>query len=155
MSNLQSRSNIRPRVAVEFFCLLVGSVIVYLVSARLDLAEDLIELSIRYEHWELDEILSVLIYTIAALAIIAVLRWRDAVAAVKREHQLNLELQQALGEIKELEGILPICSFCKRIRDDEGNWQQMETYIRDRSSADFSHGICDECMKKHYPDHVD
>jgi len=120
-----------------------------------DLAEDLIELSFRYEHLELDELLSVLLYTIAVTAVIAVLRWRDAVAAVRREHQLNLELQHALGEIKELEGILPVCSFCKRIRDDDGNWQQMETYIRDRSSADFSHGICDECMKKHYPDHVD
>ena len=155
MSNLQSRSNIRPRVAVELTCLIAGAVIVYLISSRFDLAEDLIELSFRYEHLELDELLSVLLYAIAVTAVIAVLRWRDAVAAVRREHQLNLELQQALGEIKELEGILPVCSFCKRIRDDDGNWQQMETYIRDRSSADFSHGICDECMKKHYPDHVD
>jgi len=154
MSKVPCSSTTRPRVVIEFACLLVGAAIVYLISSRLDLAEDLIELSIRYEHWELDEILSVLIYAIAALALIVALRWREALAAVKREHQLNLELQQALGEIKELEGILPVCSFCKRIRDDEGNWQQMETYIRDRSSADFSHSICDECMKKHYPDNL-
>jgi len=62
------------------------------------------------------------------------------------------KLQDALAEIKTLQGILPICSHCKSIRDDQGAWNQMESYIRERSDADFSHGICPRCAIKHYPE---
>lgn len=54
--------------------------------------------------------------------------------------------------MKYLEGILPVCSSCKRIRDDQDNWHQIELYVRDRSAAEFSHGICPECAEKLYPD---
>ena len=54
-------------------------------------------------------------------------------------------------EIKTLRGIIPICAACKKIRDDKGYWQQVEAYIRDRSEAEFSHGICPECVDKLYP----
>lgn len=58
-------------------------------------------------------------------------------------------------EIQALEGLLPICSFCKRIRDDEGEWRQLETYIAARSSARFSHTFCRECGQREYPGEVD
>lgn len=64
----------------------------------------------------------------------------------------NEALQQALDQVKLLSGLLPICSNCKKIRNDEGNWQEMTVYIRDHSEADFSHGICPDCMRKLYPD---
>lgn len=64
------------------------------------------------------------------------------------------ELEKALSEVKNLRGILPICSFCKKIRDDSGCWSQVEVYVRERSDADFSHGICPECVQKHYADFV-
>ncbi len=67
----------------------------------------------------------------------------------------QLELEQNLAEIKRLEGILPICSFCKKIRDDEGYWQQVEQYISEHSQAVFSHGLCAECMIEHYGDLLD
>ncbi len=54
--------------------------------------------------------------------------------------------------MKYLEGILPICASCKKIRDEKDNWQQIEAYVRDRSDAEFSHGICPECAEKLYPD---
>lgn len=63
------------------------------------------------------------------------------------------QLQTALGEVKTLKGFIPICASCKRVRDDVGYWEQIETYIRDRSEAEFSHGICPECMKKLYPEY--
>ena len=62
------------------------------------------------------------------------------------------KLQDALAEVKRLSGLLPICSSCKKIRDDNGYWKQIESYIREHSEADFSHGICPECAKKLYPD---
>jgi len=62
------------------------------------------------------------------------------------------ELKEALEKVKLLSGFLPICSHCKKIRDDKGYWNQIEAYIRDHSEAEFSHGICQECAKKHYPE---
>lgn len=72
--------------------------------------------------------------------------------AEKERERLILELQEALSKIKVLSGFLPTCSFCKRIRNDKGEWEQIETYIRDRSEADFSHSVCPECMEKRYPE---
>jgi len=62
------------------------------------------------------------------------------------------KLRAAISEIKTLSGLFPICSNCKKIRDDQGYWNQIEKYIGERSNAEFSHGICPECAKKLYPD---
>ena len=69
--------------------------------------------------------------------------------------QVNKELQEALAEVKALSGLLPICSSCKKIRDDKGYWKQLEGYIQEHSDAEFTHGICPECVEKLYPDLVD
>jgi PAS domain-containing protein len=80
------------------------------------------------------------------------------VAERKRAEQereaVIVELKKALAQVKKLSGFLPICASCKKIRDDEGYWQQIEAYIRDHSEAQFSHGLCPECAKKLYPDFV-
>lgn len=65
---------------------------------------------------------------------------------------LIVELKAALSEVKTLSGLLPICASCKKIRDDYGYWNQIESYIRDHSEVEFSHGICPECAKKLYPE---
>ncbi len=62
------------------------------------------------------------------------------------------ELQASLSEVKTLSGLLPICAHCKRIRDDKGYWDQIESYIQKHSEAEFSHGICQDCIKELYPD---
>ncbi|MFW6155382.1 MAG: response regulator [Planctomycetota bacterium] len=62
------------------------------------------------------------------------------------------ELQAALERVKRLSGLLPICSNCKKVRDDRGYWNQIEAYIRDHSEAEFSHGLCPECAAKLYPE---
>jgi hypothetical protein len=72
-------------------------------------------------------------------------------AEVARE-QLISQLKAALDRVKKLSGFLPICSYCKKIRDDKGYWKQIENYIREHSEAEFSHSICQECAKKYYPE---
>ena len=62
------------------------------------------------------------------------------------------ELQQALAQVKTLSGLLPICSGCKKIRDDQGYWNRIETYISEHSGARFSHSICPDCAKKLFPE---
>jgi hypothetical protein len=71
--------------------------------------------------------------------------------AEEAKGRLVTDLQEALAQVKQLRGLLPICSSCKKIRDDRGYWTQMEAYIRDHSEAEFSHGICPECARKLYP----
>ncbi len=73
--------------------------------------------------------------------------------AEEERERLIARLQEALDKVKTLSGLLPICASCKKIRDDQGYWQQIEVYIRDRSEAEFSHSLCPECAKKLYPDH--
>ena len=75
--------------------------------------------------------------------------------AEEEKEKLIVELQKALAEIKTLSGFLPICAHCKKIRDDKGYWQQIETYIAKHSDTQFSHGICQECAIKFYPDIID
>ncbi len=64
----------------------------------------------------------------------------------------NKELQAALSKIKTLSGLLPICASCKKIRDDGGYWHQVEAYVQDHSDAEFSHGLCPDCVSRYYPD---
>jgi PAS domain S-box-containing protein len=68
----------------------------------------------------------------------------------EERRRLTHDLRDALTKIKKLQGLLPICASCKKIRDDKGYWNQLETYIQDHSEAEFSHGFCPECMKKLY-----
>ncbi len=67
---------------------------------------------------------------------------------LRRSHE---ELQKALRDVKVLRGLIPICASCKKIRNDGGFWQQLEEYIGEHSEAEFSHGICQPCVKKLYP----
>ena len=96
----------------------------YLVKGRIDAT--LLERSIRY----------------------AIARHR----AEQEKEALIRELEQALTEIRTLEGLLPICASCKSIRDDKGYWNELETYISDHSNAEFSHSVCPDCFKRLYPE---
>lgn len=72
---------------------------------------------------------------------------------VEEEHaKLIVELQDALAKVKTLSGLIPICASCKKVRDDEGYWHQVETYIHEHSEAEFTHGLCPDCVKKLYPE---
>jgi len=66
--------------------------------------------------------------------------------------QRNQELEKAITHIKTLSGLLPICASCKKIRDDSGYWHQVESYVQDHSDAEFSHGLCPDCVKNYYAD---
>jgi hypothetical protein len=72
-------------------------------------------------------------------------------AETEKAHMI-VKLEEALEEIKTLKGILPLCSFCKKIRDDKGYWEQVDVYINKHSEADISHSVCPECLRMHYPE---
>jgi hypothetical protein len=68
--------------------------------------------------------------------------------------RLEWELRDAFAQVKALKGMLPICAACKKVRDDQGYWQQLENYVATHSETEFSHGICPECAERLYPDIV-
>jgi PAS domain S-box-containing protein len=72
--------------------------------------------------------------------------------AEREREGLVSELQKAMAEVKTLSGLLPICAHCKKVRDDKGYWNQIEIYVRERSNANFTHSVCPECAKRHYPE---
>ena len=129
------------KIVFELLIIIFFSIAVYLLAAYYDILERIVEFSRLHEGWELDEILSVLVFLVFTLAVFSVRRWQ--------------ELRKALIEIKHLKGIIPICSACKKIRDDEGFWHQVDSYIRDHSEAEFTHGICPDCLEKLYMDFDD
>jgi K+-sensing histidine kinase KdpD len=90
------------------------------------------------------------------LAVLAI--WATAGLGLQRKQAVEKyaealhEREKALDELRILRGLLPICAYCKKIRNDQGAWIQMEQYIRDHSEAEFSHGICPRCLKGLYPE---
>ncbi len=87
-------------------------------------------------------------------SLVRIKRAEDALREKEAEQtKLISELQKAVAEIKTLKGFIPICASCKKIRDDEGYWDQLEVYIGRRTDAVFSHGICPECTEKLYPEY--
>lgn len=79
----------------------------------------------------------------------------DRKKAEKDRERIITELQEALRQVNTLSGLIPICANCKKIRDDQGYWSDVELYISKHSDAEFSHGLCNDCMKKLYPEQYD
>ena len=96
-------------------------------------------------------------HAVMRLAFFLIVIWLlDGRQRAEREREkLIEELQEALASVKTLRGLLPICSSCKKVRDDRGYWNQIESFVRERSEAAFSHSICPECEKKLYSELAD
>jgi hypothetical protein len=99
-----------------------------------------VHLSLFYTLWEFLDHAAVYVLVAATVGGLRL--------AIARQRALNLELTQALDEVGELKGLLPVCAWCHKIRDDQGYWGQLETYIEARTQASFTHGICPDCHAK-------
>lgn len=98
-------------------------------------------------------ILSVIIFPMLFLLVLRPMRTylNQRILLENEREKLIIKLQVALSEIKVLKGLIPICTWCKKIRDDTGYWKKIEFYIEERSEAKFTHGICPTCAKKEFP----
>jgi DNA-binding response OmpR family regulator len=81
--------------------------------------------------------------------------YENAIIQNRELERMNTKLKEANETIKVLNGLLPTCAQCRKIRDDKGVWQHMESYIREHSEAEFTHSVCPECAKKLYPEYYD
>ena len=150
--NIDLENKMKPRLRLELLILFTLSITAYIVAQNFDLLEKMVEFSWKHENWELDELLTVSFFISIALISFSMRRWKDLKGTYDVLLQRSKDLQNALSEIKQLRGIIPICASCKKIRDDEGFWHQVESYVSAHTEASFSHGICPDCAKKLYPE---
>lgn len=119
-------------------------------------------IAVRYEYGiSAEDVIKwvLMVFFIALLPVSVFYLWNRRLSEeIRKRKQIEAEnealindLTKALHEIKTLRGILPLCSFCKKIRNESGNWEQVEVYIHNHSQADISHSICPECLKQNYP----
>jgi hypothetical protein len=148
----------RTHACKDLIILIIISVVVLSLAVIFDLFDRFVYWYIKYEEpEELEEIIVVILVLSFAFAVFSWRRWRDLMLEIKKRKETEEllvkerdRLKKALAEIKTLRGIVPICSSCKKIRNDKGYWQQVEVYVSDNSEAEFSHGICPDCMKRLY-----
>jgi uncharacterized membrane protein YidH (DUF202 family) len=135
----------RARAArLELLALAIVAFLAFTVFARLDAFERFAAWSRAHDTWQLDEVLVALALSAVVLAIYAARRWRELHAEIVRR-------EAAERATARLEGLLPICAGCKRIRDDAAQWVAVEEYVAARTPVAFTHGICPHCRERLYP----
>ncbi len=120
-----------------------------------------------FNHYIINMVIMLIVFTVFYIILVTILKKEGLLTQTNEELKLeiderykkeklilekNSELNKALSKVKLLSGFLPICASCKNIRDDKGYWNQIESYIKDHSMAEFSHSICPVCIKKLYPE---
>lgn len=141
----------------ELIVILVLSVIVYGISAKFDIFDTIIGWIYRHDTWQLDELFTVAVFLVVAMAVYGWRRYRELIVQMHRREQAEMEssqlipeLEAALADVSALEKLIPICSSCKRLRDDKGYWNQVEEYPATHLRARFDAGICPECARRLY-----
>jgi hypothetical protein len=127
------------------------------ISRTLEVNPGAEQLLTSHSHW-IVYLISFFSFLVATC--LTILRYRNEVhdlfQTLDRKNaeleKANLDLQAALDEIQTLKGILPLCSYCKKIRNCEGEWEPVDHYIDSHSQADVSHGICPDCLQEHFPE---
>ena len=143
---------VKSRLLGDIMMITALAIFVYSLSVHFDILERIIIFAHRHESYELDEALIVLAFWSFCITAYFIIRSGQLKKSQEKLRKANKYLTEALMENTELRGIIPICASCKKVRDDHGYWEQVETYVKNHSQATFSHGICPECIKKLYPE---
>ncbi len=134
------------RILKDLIIIIATLVVSFLLFSTFDVLELIVDFSQRHEEYEIDELLSTLVVLSICLLLFSWRRIKEADSARLNIEKKNVELEQALAKVKTLQGILPICSYCNKIRDDQGDWNDLQSYINDKLDAEFSHGACPDCF---------
>ena len=138
--------------AYGYLYIFLSSIPIYFISMRFDLLERLLEISNKHEAWEIDELFVVCVFLALSMSVFGFLQLRKVKKSEQALLAKNKDLSEAMSERKQLRGILPICAYCKKVRDDVGYWHQIDAYLSTRTEVLFSHGLCPDCSKRLYPE---
>ena len=137
-----------PVAIIAWYCGLAPTIFISILSASVWLAAD-VGAGHEYSHFTI-------LYWETLIRLLCFLAIGISMSKIKflldEERRIRAELQKVISEVKTLRGLIPICCICKKIRNDDGYWQQMESYISAHSEVLFSHGFCSECAKKEFKD---
>ncbi len=144
----------KHKIAIEILLILGWCTVGYLHAGKYDMLENFYRFSRAHEDWEVDEWVAVVHVLALAFGIFAFRRWMENRRIKKELTRKNNELEKTMSEIKTLQGIIPICASCKKIRNDKGYWSQVEEYLHEHTDAAFTHGLCPECRDKSYAEYL-
>lgn len=140
---------------------LIALVLIYLAPLRLrgkvlgatfiTICEGWVWVSLALERGRLEVSVASILFALFISHVVGVFLCRDSKRAKRDQLRLLKEVERAVAELKILQGIIPVCMHCKQVRNDEGAYEPIVDYVRARSEAEFSHGICPDCGEKHYP----
>lgn len=150
--NIHSESWYKSKLSIDLIIIGIGLGIVSIFAIKYDISEIIVGYVQKHKDWELDELITISIYLVFSFVFFSIRRWFESVRSEKELKRSLDNLQKALAEVKQLKGILPICTYCKKIRDDEGYWHKVEEYIQQHSEADISHSLCPKCRIIIYED---
>jgi len=132
--------------------LFLSAALAFYLSGQYDVLETLVNFSRTHEALELDEFLPASAVLCLGLLVFVSRRWQEMRKMEKTLRSRNRDLEAAAGKIRTLEGMLPICSGCKKVRNENGRWVHVDAYVEAHSKAVFSHSMCPDCMEAFYGD---
>ncbi len=146
---------LRTRALRDGIVIVLFGLVVYFMSLTYDVVDHVTQFLRDHESWQLDEIIVVMLYLIVAGAVFVWRRRSELLqqveareAAESEKARLIPQLESALRDVTSLTELLPVCAWCKRIRDDQGYWSQVDAYLAAHTGIGITHGICPDCAKK-------
>jgi uncharacterized membrane protein SirB2 len=147
----------KPPPSRDFIIITSVSIVVFTISATFDIFNSIISWIYRHDTWQLDELFTVAVYLVFAITIYARRRHRELVVQMQLRKQVEAEkaqiipeLERARADVSVLKRLLPICSSCKRVRDDKGYWNRVEVYIETHFFTKLDDGTCPDCARELY-----
>ena len=147
----------KPSSFKDLIVIIVVAVGVFVISARFDIFNKIVEWMYRHDTWQLDELFTVATCLVLAIALYARRRHRELVKQTRQREKAEVEkaqltprLERALADVSNLKKLLPMCSSCKRVRNGKGYWDQVEAYVEIHFSTRLDTGICPDCAAKLY-----
>ena len=154
MASENSVTALRHRAYRDAVIISIAAVGVFVVSAWYDVFGRVVTLIKAHETWQLDEVFTVSIFLLLAAFVFVLRRRNELIDQIQRRERAESEkaalvpaLEKALQDIQTLSELLPVCAWCKRIRDDKGEWSQLDVFLQKHTSIGVTHGICPECAK--------
>lgn len=145
---------LRTRAIRDAIVIVLVGLVIYVVSLKYDIVDRLMQFLQEHETWQLDEVIAVMVYLVFASGLFVWRRRNELLEQVRAREEAETEkarllpkLETALNEVNELTGLLPVCAWCKRIRDDKGYWSQVDAYLAQHTGIGITHGICPDCAK--------
>ena len=148
-------TRLRSRAVLDGVVIAALAVVIFMIGAHFEVVHRVSEWFIAHEQFEAEELAVVAVFLVVAAAVFIWRRRNELLQQIRERERIEREkealipaLERALREVQTLSSLLPVCAWCKRIRDDDGSWSQIDVYLRRHTTIPVTHGICPDCAEK-------